>query len=161
MRSALPALFVAAASLWGQDIETEIRSFTRVYAAIESQAADPIDPAKAIYGGAIPAMLRPLDPHSVFFDPDQFEQLQKLQESVSKGFGSVVNVLPGRPQSVRQRGVRRVRIFENLNVVPANSRHVGEPAAHFGDAGQIRRQRRVGPVPRRAGVLFHLPLELM
>jgi carboxyl-terminal processing protease len=96
MRSALPALFVAAASLWGQDIETEIRSFTRVYAAIESQAADPIDPAKAIYGGAIPAMLRPLDPHSVFFDPDQFEQLQKLQESVSKGFGSVVSVLPGR-----------------------------------------------------------------
>jgi carboxyl-terminal processing protease len=96
MRFALPLLLTAAASLWSQDLETEIRSFTRVYAAVESQAADPVDPAKAIYGGAIPGMLRPLDPHSVFFDPDQFEQLQKLQESVSKGFGSVVNVLPGR-----------------------------------------------------------------
>jgi carboxyl-terminal processing protease len=96
MRFVLPALLVAAAAVSGQDLETEIRNFTRVYAAVESQAAEPPDPARAIYGGAIPGMLRPLDPHTVFFDPDQFEQLRKLQESVSKGFGSVVNVLPGR-----------------------------------------------------------------
>jgi carboxyl-terminal processing protease len=37
-----------------------------------------------------------LDPHSVFFDPGQFEQLQKMQESTQKGFGSVVSILPGR-----------------------------------------------------------------
>jgi len=49
-----------------------------------------------IYGGAIPGMLRVLDPHSVFFDRDQFEQLRQMQSSVSKGFGSVVSVLPGR-----------------------------------------------------------------
>jgi carboxyl-terminal processing protease len=41
-------------------------------------------------------MLRRLDPHSVFFDPGQFEQLKKLQTSTEKGFGSVVSVLPGR-----------------------------------------------------------------
>jgi carboxyl-terminal processing protease len=40
--------------------------------------------------------LRRLDPHSVFFDPGQFEQLKKLQTSTDKGFGSVVSVLPGR-----------------------------------------------------------------
>ncbi len=96
MRFFLPALLFASASAFGQDLETEIRNFTEVYAAVEREAADPVDPAKAIYDGAIPAMLRPLDPHSVFFDPDQFEQLQKLQASVSKGFGSVVSVLPGR-----------------------------------------------------------------
>jgi len=95
MRLFLPALLFAACA-FGQDIETEIRNFTEVYATVEREAADPVDSAKAIYGGAIPAMLRPLDPHTVFFDPDQFEQLQKLQESVSKGFGSVVSVLPGR-----------------------------------------------------------------
>ncbi len=96
MRPVAPLLFVAATAIYGQDLETEIRNFTQVYATIESEAADPIDPATAIYGGAIPGMLRLLDPHSVFFGPEQFEQLQKLQESVSKGFGSVVNVLPGR-----------------------------------------------------------------
>jgi carboxyl-terminal processing protease len=41
-------------------------------------------------------MLRKLDPHSVFFDKDQYEQLQQMERSVSKGFGSVVSVLPGR-----------------------------------------------------------------
>jgi carboxyl-terminal processing protease len=91
----LPVL-LAAASVAGQDLETELRHFTQVYAVLEREAAEPVDPARAIYGGAIPSMLRPLDPHSVFFDPGQFEQLQKLQESVSKGFGSVVSVLPGR-----------------------------------------------------------------
>jgi len=95
MRFLLPALLVAASAA-GQDLETEVRRFTQVYAVLEREAADPVDPARAIYGGAIPSMLRPLDPHSVFFDPDQFEQLRKLQESVSKGFGSVVSVLPGR-----------------------------------------------------------------
>src|SRR5581483_1883214 len=37
-----------------------------------------------------------LDPHSVFFDPGQFEQLKKMESSTQKGFGSVVSLLPGR-----------------------------------------------------------------
>jgi len=41
-------------------------------------------------------MLRKLDPHSVFFDPGQFEQLRQMQSSTRKGFGSVVSLLPGR-----------------------------------------------------------------
>ena len=49
-----------------------------------------------MYAGAIPAMLRKLDPHSVFFDPEQFEQLKRMETSTSKGFGSVVSILPGR-----------------------------------------------------------------
>ncbi len=93
----LPALFLlAAAPAPGQELETQIRRFAEAVAALERHAADPIDPSKAVYGGAIPAMLRPLDPHSVFFDPQQFDQLKKLQDSVSKGFGSVVSLLPGR-----------------------------------------------------------------
>ena len=88
----LPALLLLAPP----DVETQIRTFTSVYATVEREAAEPVDPSSAIYGGAIPAMLRPLDPHSVFFSPDQFDQLKKLQDSVSKGFGSVVSVLPGR-----------------------------------------------------------------
>ena len=36
-------------------------------------------------------MLRALDPHSVFFDPQQFEQLKEMEQSEQKGFGTVVS----------------------------------------------------------------------
>ena len=77
-------------------IEQELKKITGVYATIESESADPVPAAAAIYQGAIPGMLRTLDPHSVFFDPDQFEQLQQMQSSERKGFGTVVSLLPGR-----------------------------------------------------------------
>jgi carboxyl-terminal processing protease len=78
------------------DVEIQVRRFVDAYAAIESQAADPVEADKAFYEGAIPGLLRRLDPHSVFFDPGQFEQLKKLETSTQKGFGSVVSILPGR-----------------------------------------------------------------
>lgn len=92
----IPALLILSCAWAQDDIESQIRRFTEVYASVEREAADPIRPDKAIYDGAIPAMLRRLDPHSVFFNPDQFEQLKQLQESKQKGFGSVVSVVPGR-----------------------------------------------------------------
>jgi len=78
------------------DLDTEVRRFMQVYAAVEQNAADPVAPEQAFYQGAIPGLLRKLDPHSVFFDPDQFDQLRKLQTSTQKGFGTVVSILPGR-----------------------------------------------------------------
>jgi carboxyl-terminal processing protease len=96
MLAFLPALLLVWASDSASDIETHLRSFAAVYAVVEREAADPVDPSQVILGGAIPGMLRPLDPHSVFFEAEQFDQLRKMQESVSRGFGSVVNVLPGR-----------------------------------------------------------------
>ena len=78
------------------DMEASVRTITQAYAIVEDNAADPVSPEVAFFQGAIPGMLRRLDPHSVFFDPGQFEQLKKLQTSTEKGFGSVVSVLPGR-----------------------------------------------------------------
>ncbi len=78
------------------DVPTALRRFTEVYAKVEAVAADRVDPDQAIYRGAIPGMLRRLDPHSVFFDPEQFEQLKELERSTRKGFGTIVSVLPGR-----------------------------------------------------------------
>ncbi len=78
------------------ELEREIKRFLDVYLTTVDHAADPVNPDAAIYGGAIPGMLRKLDPHSVFFDRDQFEQLQEMERSVAKGFGSIVSVLPGR-----------------------------------------------------------------
>jgi len=78
------------------NIDQALKQFVDVFAAVEQNAADPINPAQAIYEGAIPGMLRRLDPHSVFFGPLQFEQLKELEKSTRKGFGSVVSLLPGR-----------------------------------------------------------------
>ena len=78
------------------NVEPLVKRVIDVYAIAEQNAADPVPPERAFYEGAIPGMLRQLDPHSTFFDPGQFEQLRQLERSTTKGFGSVVSVLPGR-----------------------------------------------------------------
>ena len=78
------------------ELEQELGRFMNVFAVIDDSSADPVPSDQLIYGGAIPGMLRVLDPHSIFFNKDQFEQLQEMQHSVAKGFGSVVSVMPGR-----------------------------------------------------------------
>ncbi|MGC8793828.1 MAG: S41 family peptidase [Bryobacteraceae bacterium] len=93
---ALLVASIADAPQEGGDLPAALRRFTQVYAVVESQAAERPDPERAIYGGAIPGMLRQLDPHSVFFDPQQFEQLKELERSTRKGFGTIVSVMPGR-----------------------------------------------------------------
>jgi carboxyl-terminal processing protease len=93
----LIALLLSASTLAAQDdLEVQLRSILGAYTLASENAADPVTPEQAFYGGAIPGLLRKLDPHSVFFDHDQFEQLRRMETSTQKGFGSVVSVLPGR-----------------------------------------------------------------
>jgi len=73
-----------------------MKKFIDAFKIMQQNSADPVDNDKAFYDGAIPGLLKHLDPHSVFFDPGQFEQLQQMESSTRKGFGSVVSVLPGR-----------------------------------------------------------------
>src|SRR5713226_8275298 len=91
----LPPLLLAW-SISAEDLDAPVKRLTQAYALIEQNAADPVSSEQAFYQGVIPGMLRRLDPHSVFFDPQQFEQLKQLETSTRKGFGSVVSVLPGR-----------------------------------------------------------------
>jgi carboxyl-terminal processing protease len=95
-RLAAALLFFSLPIRPADDLETEVKRFVDAYAILETNAADPIADDKAFYEGAIPGLLRRLDPHSVFFDPGQFDQLKKLETSTQKGFGSVVSLLPGR-----------------------------------------------------------------
>src|SRR5215831_3617543 len=91
------ALLCAAATLAAQDdLDAQLRSLISAYTIASDNAADPVTPEQAFYGGAIPGLLRKLDPHSVFFDHDQFEQLRRMETSTQKGFGSIVSILPGR-----------------------------------------------------------------
>src|SRR5579859_1508794 len=92
----LAAVLLLASSAWADDLDSQVKRLVNAYALVERNAADPISSEQVFYQGIIPGMLRRLDPHSVFFDPQQFEQLRKLETSTQKGFGSVVSVLPGR-----------------------------------------------------------------
>jgi carboxyl-terminal processing protease len=91
-----PLLLFFAPPPPADDLDALLKRFTQLVAIVESQAADPVNTEQAIYGGAIPGMLRELDPHSIFFDPQQNEQLKEMERSERKGFGTVVSVLPGR-----------------------------------------------------------------
>lgn len=92
----LAALLLVSSISAEDDMESSVKSITEAYAIVEDNAADPVSAEQVFFQGAIPGLLRRLDPHSVFFDPGQFEQLKKLETSTQKGFGSVVSVLPGR-----------------------------------------------------------------
>jgi carboxyl-terminal processing protease len=94
----LPAILLCAAVALpaAGDLDKQIKSIVDAFALVEQNAADPITSEQAFYQGAIPGLLRKLDPHSVFFDPGQFDQLRKMESSTQKGFGSVVTLVPGR-----------------------------------------------------------------
>jgi carboxyl-terminal processing protease len=80
----------------GDDLDAEMKTILGAYAILERNAADPVASEQAFYQGAIPGLLKRLDPHSIFFDPAQFEQLHNMESSTQKGFGTVVSILPGR-----------------------------------------------------------------
>jgi carboxyl-terminal processing protease len=96
LHAVLLCLLAASILPAADDLASQMKSVLDAYAAAERNAADPIGMEPVFYQGAIPALLRTLDPHSIFFDPDQFEQLRKMEQSTQKGFGSVVSLLPGR-----------------------------------------------------------------
>ncbi len=85
-----PATEVSAATGPDDDIQTSLKAFTKVYEAVEQNFADPLNPDKAIYNGAIPSMLHTLDPHSNFFDPKQFADMRESQRGQYYGVGMLV-----------------------------------------------------------------------
>src|ERR1035441_10729668 len=78
------------------DLDSQIKRVIDAFAIVEQNAATSVSSEQVFYQGAIPGLLRKLDPHSVFFDPGQFDQLRKMESSTQKGFGTIVSLLPGR-----------------------------------------------------------------
>jgi carboxyl-terminal processing protease len=72
------------------DIRDDLRTFSGVYDVVEQNYAEPVSADKAIYNGAIPGMLRVLDPHSNFFDPKQYALLREEQRGKYYGVGMQV-----------------------------------------------------------------------
>jgi len=91
-----PGLTRVAAAAPEDDVKSSIKSFTRVYEAVEENSADKPTADKAIYKGAIPGMLRTLDPHSNFFDPKDFASLRDDQRGHYFGVGMQVGPRNGK-----------------------------------------------------------------
>jgi carboxyl-terminal processing protease len=91
-----PEIFVASAASETDDVRKNLDSFTKVYALVEQNFADPVDPNKAIYKGAVPGMLRTLDPHSNFFDPRDYKLLREDQKGHYYGVGMQVGPRNGK-----------------------------------------------------------------
>ncbi len=93
------ALLLSVSPLAADDAEEltqAVERLTDVVSTLQERLATPFDLSKGIYEGALPAMVRTLDPHSSFLNPQQFESLKEMQRSTEKGFGSVVSLTPGR-----------------------------------------------------------------
>jgi carboxyl-terminal processing protease len=74
-------------------LRDSMKSFADVYSLVEKNYAEPINGDKAdtaIYDGAIPGMLRVLDPHSNFYDPKAYARLREDQRGHYYGVGMVI-----------------------------------------------------------------------
>ncbi|HEY2121589.1 MAG TPA: S41 family peptidase [Candidatus Acidoferrum sp.] len=81
---------VRATSSTSDDYQTAVLDFSKVLDVVQSNYAEPVDVDKVVYQGAIPGMLRMLDPHSNFFDSRQFALLREDQRGKYYGVGMVV-----------------------------------------------------------------------
>src|SRR5438445_12059580 len=118
------------------EIRDNLREFAQVYDLVEKNYAEPVNPDKAIYNGAIPGMLRVLDPHSNFFDPKQYALLREDQRGKYYGVGMsvgpqenhtvVLAPMPGSPAA--KAGIRPGDIIQSVDGKSTDGLTVSEVA---------------------------------
>ncbi len=92
-----------------------LKNFAAVYQAVAENYAEPLDADKAdkaIYDGAIPGMLRTLDPHSNFYDPKAYAKMREDQHGKYYGVGMMIQ-----PQSAG--GVQRIVVVTPFEGTPS------------------------------------------
>jgi carboxyl-terminal processing protease len=91
---------VGAQSAAGEgQVRDNLKEFYDVYALVEQNYAEPIEGDKAdaaIYDGAIPGMLRVLDPHSNFYDPKAYAKMREEQHGRYYGVGMTIQQQNGK-----------------------------------------------------------------
>ncbi|MDQ6700865.1 MAG: S41 family peptidase [Acidobacteriota bacterium] len=131
-----PRLVVASAASSEDDINKSTKSFTKVYGLVEENFADPLSPDKAIYKGAIPGMLRTLDPHSNFFDPHEFQLLREDQKGhyygvgmrVQSRNGKTIVLEPFKGSPAHKAGLRPGDVIVKVNGKPTDNLNTTEVA---------------------------------
>jgi carboxyl-terminal processing protease len=74
-------------------LRDNLKTFANVYSIVEQNYAEPLTGKKAdaaIYDGAIPGMLRTLDPHSSFYDPKAYAAMRENQSGHYYGVGMII-----------------------------------------------------------------------
>jgi carboxyl-terminal processing protease len=87
-----PQIAARAATPTQDDLDKNIKSVTGALRAVEQNFADPVSSEKALYSGAIPGMLRTLDPHSNFLDPNEYQDMQRKQRAQYFGIGMLITM---------------------------------------------------------------------
>ena len=117
-------------------ISNGLRTFTDAYNIVEQNYAEPVSPDKAIYDGAIPGMLRVLDPHSTFFDPKAYAMLKESQSGKYYGIGMtigprnnhIVVIAPFAGTPAYKAGVRPGDVIVAVNGKPTDNMSTEEVA---------------------------------
>ncbi|PWU11529.1 MAG: S41 family peptidase [Terriglobia bacterium] len=91
-----PTVHVRAATGSEDELSRGVRAIAEAYSLVEQNFADPVSSERAMYEGAIPGMLRTLDPHSNFLDPTEFRDMQRRQHAQYFGVGMEIAVDEGK-----------------------------------------------------------------
>ncbi len=97
------------------DFRDSLKTFASVYDVVAQNYAEPLTgdkPDKAIYDGAIPGMLRTLDPHSNFYDPKSYAKMREDQHGKYYGVGMMIQ-----PQTAG--GVQRIVVVTPFEGTPS------------------------------------------
>ena len=74
------------------ELDRSVKTLTTALSMVNQNFADPISSEKAIYQGAVPGMLRTLDPHSSFLDPAEYQDMQRKQRAQYFGIGMLISM---------------------------------------------------------------------
>src|SRR6516165_4701733 len=96
-----PRVEVAAAATSSDDLDKDVRDFSKVLSLVQDNFADHVSADKTIYKGAIPGMLRTLDPHSNFFDAREYQLMREEQKGHYYGVGMQVGPQPNGKTAVK------------------------------------------------------------
>src|SRR5499425_1085422 len=118
------------------DLRDSVKSFTQVYEVVQQNYAEPVNPEKVIYNGAIPGMLRVLDPHSNFFDPKSYAAMREEQRGLYFGVGmqvgprdnKVIVIAPFVGMPAYRAGIRPGDVIVAVNGKPTDNMTTSEVA---------------------------------
>jgi len=126
----------SSASSDTDDVSDNLRQFSQVYDLVEQNYAEPVNPDKAIYNGAIPGMLHVLDPHSNFLDPKSYSALREEQSGKYYGVGmqiaprnnKVIVLAPFVGTPAYKAGIRPGDVIIGVDGKPTDNLSVGDVA---------------------------------